>query len=131
MGKGRGHAGDRAAGGGGDDDALLPWQQSHVDQSLPQGIYSAITTWYGYHAVWVPNCNISESDRFCGEIILSYSDQSVTNRLVLPSIAGSLKFDVVIARASQPAADAHMPRPRRPALPRGCAQARATWTALD
>ena len=37
--------GGRRRGGGGD--ALLPWQQSHVDLSLPQGIYSTITTWFG------------------------------------------------------------------------------------
>ena len=60
MGKGRGQAGERAAGGGGDDDALLPWQQSHVDQSLPQ-VYippsprGMGTTRYGYH---VPACGM-------------------------------------------------------------------------
>ena len=33
--------------GGGGGDALLAWQQSHVGQSLPPGIYFVITTWYG------------------------------------------------------------------------------------
>ena len=57
--------------GGGDGDvlvALLPWQQSHVDPSLPPGIYFAMTTWNGYQVVMtvclLPAC-ISQSPQCC------------------------------------------------------------------
>ena len=49
--------------------------------------------------------DVSESDRFTGEIIiLSDSDRSVTNRPLQPtsSIAGSPKLDAVVTTATQP-----------------------------
>ena len=44
----------------------------------------------------IHNWNLSLSDRFTGEIILSDPDWSVTNSRVFPSIAGYLKLDVAI-----------------------------------
>ena len=48
-----------------------------------------------YQPCGIYYCNICKSDRFTREIIMSYSEWSVINHPVLPSIACSLKLDLV------------------------------------